>query len=70
MFEVIISSVKTGRVQRKQFATRDAADAHVRRHEDKLTMAQRPRSLGDFRVEVRHVPLAVPTVHPPLLIAA
>jgi hypothetical protein len=54
MFELIISNVRTGRVQRKFFPTRGAADRAVARHEERLTGGKRPRSLGEYRVEVRY----------------
>jgi hypothetical protein len=50
MFEVIISTVNTGRIQRKTFANHDQADAYVERF---LNGGPRPRSLRDYRVEVR-----------------
>jgi hypothetical protein len=68
MFEVIISAVKTGRVQRKVFARRAEADQCVALHEDRIINALRRngrplnRSLADYRVEVRY--LAPPAVRP------
>jgi hypothetical protein len=68
MFEVIISTVKTGRVERKGFDSRSEADAFVARWEDRILNAKRRdgtplnRSLADYRVEVRYREL--PAVRP------
>ena len=51
MFEVIISSVNTGRVVRKLFDTREDADRHVDKFMDNPS-GRRPRSRRDYRVEV------------------
>jgi hypothetical protein len=51
MFEVIISSVSTGRVRRKIFDTHEEADAHIDRF---LSGGPRGRSLRDYRVEVQY----------------
>ena len=53
MFEVIISSVSTGRVRRKIFDTHQEADAHIDRF-----LADRPRR--DYRVEVQYRPEPAP----------
>jgi hypothetical protein len=52
MFEVIISHIKTGRVQRKVFDSRDEAERHIARKEELLLYGKRPRSLRDFRMEI------------------
>jgi hypothetical protein len=56
MFEVIISMVRTGRVERKLFDTREEADRHA---EDRMSRWLEPkgrsgknRSARDLRVEV------------------
>jgi hypothetical protein len=49
MFELIISSVITGRVVRKTFETRDAADSYADRFFDG---GIRPRLRRHYRVEV------------------
>ena len=63
MFEVIFSKVKTGKVERRLFATLEEASAYRARREEKLLTPkrpnQRPPSLGDFRFEVRRVQAAV-----------
>jgi hypothetical protein len=60
MFEVIICTVNTGRVQRKLFDTRDRADRHAERW---LARACRKGgSASRYRVEVYHRPL--PDVRP------
>jgi hypothetical protein len=58
MFEVIVSHIKTGRVQRKVFDSRDEAERHLARKQDQLVSGKRPRSLGDYRMEIhfRDVP--------------
>jgi hypothetical protein len=53
MFEVIISSVSTGRVRRKIFDTHQEADAHIDRFLD-------GRSRRDYRVEVQYRPEPAP----------
>jgi len=63
MFEVIFSKVKTGKVERKLFATLEEAESYRARREEKLLTpkrpGQRPPSLGDFRFEVRRVQAVV-----------
>jgi hypothetical protein len=49
MFEVIISTVQTGHVRRKLFATREQADQHIEKF---LHGGKRPRCARDYRVEV------------------
>jgi hypothetical protein len=61
MFEVIISHIKTGRVRRKLFDSREEADRHIARKEEQLLSAERPRSLRDYRMEVHF--RDVPRVH-------
>lgn len=56
MFEVIISSVATGRVQRKVLETREQADRHIERF---LHGGRRPRSPRNYRIEVYYRPLPV-----------
>ena len=51
MFEVIISNVNTGRVERKSFASRDQANAHADR---RLARLAGRRSHANYRVEVHH----------------
>lgn len=61
MFEVIISSVITGKVRRKLFETRDEADQHVDRFfepRDDFKRAPLPRN---YRIEVYRREL--PVVH-------
>jgi hypothetical protein len=67
MFEVIICRVKTGRIQRKLFETREEAEQHIRATEDKLVNRMRngvpaPVSLRDYRMEIH--PREFPEVHP------
>jgi hypothetical protein len=50
MFEVIISVVTTGRVQRRTFRTRDQAGQYVNERLDQW--ADRGRSARDLRVEI------------------
>jgi hypothetical protein len=69
MFEVVISTVSTGRVQRKLFETREKADRYVER---RVARAYDPRtrkgSARHYRFEVyqrpapavRPVPVAAP----------
>ena len=53
MFEVVISNVNTGHVQRQSFATREAADRYVDRWSARVSA--RPRgSTRSYRVEVYH----------------
>lgn len=56
MFEVIISYVKTGRVDRKFFDTRDEAERFRDGQEQKLLYGRgsRKRTLRDFRFEIYH----------------
>jgi hypothetical protein len=58
MFEVIISSVRTGRVRRKVFGTHQEADRYIDRFRDG---GPRRRSPRDFRVEVEYRPGPAPT---------
>jgi hypothetical protein len=63
MFEVIICRVKTGKVERKLFETREEAGAYLALQEAKL-LTPRPNqkrlpSLRDFRLEVRPVEAVV-----------
>jgi hypothetical protein len=51
MFEVIISNVNTGRVERKTFASRDQANQHADRRVSRLAGK---RSHANYRVEVHH----------------
>jgi hypothetical protein len=63
MFEVVFSKVKTGKVERKLFATLEEAEAYRARREEKLLTPKRPGqrvpSLGEFRFEVRRVEAVV-----------
>jgi hypothetical protein len=52
MYEVIICTVHTGRVERKSFKTREAARRFVDRREA-VWARSRDFSLRDYRVEVR-----------------
>jgi hypothetical protein len=58
MFEVIISHVKTGRVERRQFGSRDEAEQHLARTEVKLLTPKRNQrrmpSLADYRLEIQY----------------
>ena len=56
MFEVIISHVQSGRVRRAYFATRDEAQRHLAREEERVLCPKRgrPGSLRDYRMEVVH----------------
>jgi hypothetical protein len=65
MFEVIISSVTTGRVRRRIFDTHQEADAHIDHFLDGC-----PRR--DYRVEVQYRPEPAPRALPaaPALIPA
>ena len=53
MFEVIISSVSTGRVRRKWFDSREEADRYV----DGIVYGWKSRGPHYFRVEIYHRPL-------------
>ena len=57
MFEVIISDVKTGRVRRRFFETREEADGCFDRFLEGKP-GSRPRNRRDFRAEVYHRPPA------------
>ena len=52
MFEVIISHVRTGRVQRGVFATRDEAERYRSKRQEGL--AEQGRSLRDYRFEIKY----------------
>jgi hypothetical protein len=57
MFEAIISQVRTGRIERKSFATMSEAEQYISRKQNKLINRKRngvprPVSLGDYRMEV------------------
>jgi hypothetical protein len=58
MFEVIISSVRTGRVRRRAFGSHEEADAHINRF---LYGGPHSRSLRDYRVEVQYRPRPAPS---------
>ena len=73
MFEAVISVVKTGRVQRQLFATRDEAERYLAVVEERLInppkkwnerqqrwQSPKPRSLRDYRLEI--VPRDCPAV--------
>jgi hypothetical protein len=60
MYEVIICTVRTGRVERQTFASRELAGRYVERREAAWAML-RDFTLRDYRVEVRHLP---PTTEP------
>jgi hypothetical protein len=66
MFEVIVSHIRTGRVQRKVFASRDKAERHIARKEEQLLSGKRPQSLRDYRMEIhfRDVPQVRPALVP------
>jgi hypothetical protein len=74
MFEVIISNVNTGRVERKTFASRDQANTHADR---RLARLAGKRSHSNYRVEVHHhepqkvetVPVSKPSESPWVLLA-
>ena len=57
MFEVIISNVNTGRVERQTFASRDQANSHADR---RLARLAGKRSHSNYRVEVHHRDLPAP----------
>lgn len=59
MFEIIISSVKTGRVIRRSFDSRDEADQAIDRYFQPASTRPQGRSRRDYRVEVYHRPLPV-----------
>jgi hypothetical protein len=66
MFEVIISQVKTGRVERRQFGTLEEAEQYASQREEKI-LRPRPNqrrvpSLRDWRIEVRSLPPAAETL--------
>ena len=52
MFEVIISTVDTGRVQRRTFATRDEASRFVNQQQDRWSA--RGLSARGYRIEIEH----------------
>jgi hypothetical protein len=58
MFEVVISRVKSGRVDRTLFATREEAERHLAATEERL-LRPRPNSvkapsLRDYRMEIQY----------------
>jgi hypothetical protein len=59
MFEVIISSVKTGRVVRKVYDSHDQADEAIDRYFQPTAVRLHGRNRRDYRVEVYHRPLPV-----------
>jgi hypothetical protein len=61
MYEIIISSVKTGRVRRAFFETRQEAEAHFDRFLENPN-GFHPRNRRDYRAEVYLRPL--PEVRP------
>jgi hypothetical protein len=69
VFEVIISQVKTGRVERRQFGTREEAEQYLACTEERL-LTPRPNrkripSLSDYRFEVQYrEPVAAPLTLP------
>jgi hypothetical protein len=70
MFEVVISQVRTGKVERKVFETREQAEAYVALREAKILAPRRDgspsrRSLRDFRMEIqfRDCPASVSALH-------
>ena len=60
MFEVVICTVSTGRVEKKCFATREEADRFVGRRREGWEKSN--RSPRNYRVEVREV--VKPAVEP------
>jgi hypothetical protein len=67
MFEVIISHVRTGRIHRGFFATREEAEQYIAHFEDRLTCPppnsrRKPQSLRDYRIETFH--REAPTLRP------
>jgi hypothetical protein len=67
MFEAIVSQVKTGRVQRKLFETREQAEKFLAETEERLVnppkmwdvrrdewVQPKPRSLRDYRLEIAY----------------
>jgi hypothetical protein len=56
MFEVIISNVTTGRVERKSFTSRSEASGHADR---RVTRLAGKRSHSNYRVEIYHRELPV-----------
>ena len=58
MFEVIISHVRNGRVQRGYFGTRDEADQYIAGFALRLAFPKNPRHkskpMRDYRIEVHH----------------
>jgi hypothetical protein len=58
MFEVIISHVRNGRVQRGYFGTRDEADQYIAGFAVRLAFPKnprhRPKPMRDYRIEVVH----------------
>jgi hypothetical protein len=63
MFEVIISAIRTGKVERKRFGTREEADGYVE-HFMSRRFGKARRSVRDYRVEVNY--REAPAVHPVL----
>ena len=59
MFEIIISSVKTGRVMRRAFDSREQADEAIDRYFQPAETRPQGRNRRDYRVEVYHRPLPV-----------
>lgn len=72
MFEVIISLVRTGKVERKVFATRDEADRYLTLREERFLTGRgsAKRSMRDIRLEVlRHEPETAAAAIPPRVAA-
>lgn len=72
MFEAVISMVKTGRVVRRAFESRDEAEQFLDQEREKLVcpprrwserrqewQEQKPKSMRDFRMEVVRLDAAV-----------
>jgi hypothetical protein len=64
MYEVIICTVRTGRVERQTFASREQAARYVEKREA-VWAKRRNFSLRDYRVEVQYLPPAYEPVNIP-----
>lgn len=62
MYEVIISTINTGKVRRKVFATWDEANQHANDWLDQQAARKKKFSARDYRVEIQQIDIEVPAV--------
>lgn len=74
MYEVIISQVRTGKIQRAYFPTRADAEKYVSKREEQIVLPKRagskPGSLRDYRMEICYREPPRPLTLPELMAAA